>query len=351
MASLALPIISGVGGIVSSLIGGDSAEKAANQQRAALLGSAQQINTTSANVNNQINAATASGTSGITNAATSAGGIAQAAGAAANTGIGGAVTGATGNYQPYTSAGSTAVGGLANLASGGTLGSTFSGPTAASLNDPNAPGSAGYQFTLQQGQEAIQKAAAAQGGLFSSGTLKSLAGYTTGTDNQYYNSAYQQALSTFQANQQSALNQAGVLQGLSSQGLAAAAGASNAQLQGATQQGANTINTGEYAGTAGLTGATSSGNLGLSGAVQGGGLIQSAAAQAAGYGAQAGNAQAAGTLEQGYSLQNVVGGATNALSGYLSSLNLGGGGLASSAGQTFNNLPTGGGSNPFVITS
>lgn len=328
LASLFGPgTISALGSIGTSLIGANAAETAANQERSAYLSSAQQVNQTSQNVNQQINQQIASGQTGITGAATTAGGLAQAAGTSANAGIGSAVDSTAGNYSPYTSAGSTAVNGLQQLAGSSALGGTFAAPTAASLNDPNAPGSAGYQFTLQQGQEAIQKAAAAQGGLFSSGTLKSLAGYTTGTANQYYNQAYNQALSTFQANQQSALNKAGVLSGLANNGLQAAAGTSNAQLQGATTQGANTIGTGEYAGTTGLTGATSSGQLGLSGAVQGGQLIQSAASTAAGYGAQAGQALAAGTLGKAASYESAVNGVANNLGTAIA-----GGGLQSSAG-------------------
>lgn len=342
LSSIIGPATSILGSVGTSLIGANAAETAANQERSAYLGSAQQVNQTSQNVNNQINSATSTGTAGITTAATGAGTLAQNAATSANTGIGSAVSNVAGNYAPYTTTGSAANAGLATLASNGTLGGTFAGPTAASLNDPNAPGSAGYQFTLQQGQEAIQKAAAAQGGLFSSGTLKSLAGYTTGTANQYYGQAYNQALSTFQANQQSALNQAGVLQGLSNTGLSAAAGTSAAQLQGATTQGANTINTGEYAGTAGLTGATSAGQLGLSGAVQGGQLIQSAANTAAGYGAQAGQAQAAGTLGQAASYESAVNGVANNLGTYLS-----GGGPTAAPGQGLGAY----GSNPFGVNT
>jgi hypothetical protein len=52
----------------------------------------------------------------------------------------------------------------------------------------------GYQFQLQQGMNAIQGGAAAQGGLLSGGTLKALQKYGTGLANQSYNEAYNRYL-------------------------------------------------------------------------------------------------------------------------------------------------------------
>ena len=50
----------------------------------------------------------------------------------------------------------------------------------------------GYQFQLQQGQQAINNSAAAQGNVLSGGTQKALASYSTGLANQSYNTAYNQ---------------------------------------------------------------------------------------------------------------------------------------------------------------
>ena len=55
-------------------------------------------------------------------------------------------------------------------------------------------GNPGYQFALQQAQDAIQKSAAAKGTLLTGGTLKDLAGYTAGAASQNYNNIFNQQL-------------------------------------------------------------------------------------------------------------------------------------------------------------
>ena len=360
--------VSAGAGIISNLIGGSSAQKAANQQRAAGIAAANQVNATEAQTGQNIGGNVANAQQWSTDATQAAQGLSTGATQAAqglssqgvaqaNQGIGANAAQIQQNFSPYTAAGATAVGGLANLANGGgTLGSTFTAPTAASLNNPNAPGSAGYQFTLQQGQQAIQRAAAAQGGLFSTGTLKSLANYTTGTANQYYGQAYNQALQSFQANQQSALNQAGVLQGLSGQGLAATGSASNALqtaglaqgqniTQGAQYQGTTGIQGAQYQGTIGTQGAQYAGNIGYQGALAGGQLANQAAVNAGNFATNASNAQAQGTISQGLAQQGIVNSVANGLSGYLSGLSSG---ISpnSPANQQVNNLPIGSVTNP-----
>lgn len=69
---------------------------------------------------------------------------------------------------------------------------TFSAPTG--TDDP------GFQFAVQQGQDAIQRSAAAKGTLLTGGTLKDLASYTTGAALQDYAGAYNRALNTFGTN-------------------------------------------------------------------------------------------------------------------------------------------------------
>jgi hypothetical protein len=68
-------------------------------------------------------------------------------------------------------------------------------------NDP------GYQFQLQQGNQAIERSAAARGGLTSGATGKALANYTTNLANTTYGDAYNRYLQT--NNQQ--FNQANTL--------------------------------------------------------------------------------------------------------------------------------------------
>lgn len=54
--------------------------------------------------------------------------------------------------------------------------------------------SPGYQFSLQQGQNSINKAAAASGNLYSSNTLAALSNYNTGAAGQQYNSYVNQLM-------------------------------------------------------------------------------------------------------------------------------------------------------------
>jgi len=134
------------------------------------------------------------------------------------------------NYSPYLSAGSTASGTLSSLL--GTPGQglltpwtqQFTAPTAA-----QAEQTPGYQFQLQQGENAVQNSAAGRGGLLSGRTLADLNNYAQGTastnyQNTFNNAAtqYQSAYNTFQNNQN---NQYSRLMGVSGQGLQAAQGA------------------------------------------------------------------------------------------------------------------------------
>lgn len=68
------------------------------------------------------------------------------------------------------------------------------------LNDP------GYSFQLQQGQQALQRAQAAQG-VTGGAALKELDAYSQGVANSYYNQAYSRAQSTFQQNYANQANQ------------------------------------------------------------------------------------------------------------------------------------------------
>lgn len=155
------------GSILSGILGGNAASKAAQQQAAA-------------------GKAAASGQ--------------QAAGTQAQNDLQMALKNETGNEQPFVSAGQGAVGNLAQLLQpGGSLTqgySNFSAPTGVTMqNDP------GYQFQLQQGMNAIQNSAAARGGLLSTGTAKNLNNYAQGTASQAFNDVYNRALTSYQTNQ------------------------------------------------------------------------------------------------------------------------------------------------------
>jgi hypothetical protein len=136
------------------------------------------------------------------------------------------------NYSPYLQAGSTASNTLSSLT--GTPGQglltpwtqQFTAPTAA-----QAEATPGYQFQLQQGENAAQNSAAGQGSLLSGRTLASLNNYAQGTASTNYQNTfnnaqtqYQSAYNTFQNNQN---NQYSRLMGVAGQGLQAASGAGN----------------------------------------------------------------------------------------------------------------------------
>jgi len=144
-----------------------------------------------------------------------------------------------GMYAPYSETGISALMSLKDLASsGGPLDTTFS------FNPTDLSSDPGYMFTLQQGQKAIQQAAAAKGGLFSSSTLKGLAGYTTGTANQYFNDAFNRALNTYTTNRGTALSRASTLQGLAGMGYGATSAGAGAVGSTSSQQAGNTVNEG-----------------------------------------------------------------------------------------------------------
>jgi hypothetical protein len=82
------------------------------------------------------------------------------------------------NEQPYMQAGQTAIGQMAGMANQ----QPFS--MADFQEDP------GYQFNLQQGQNAIQASAAARGGLMNGNTLTSLSNYSQNAASNEYQNAY-----------------------------------------------------------------------------------------------------------------------------------------------------------------
>jgi hypothetical protein len=71
----------------------------------------------------------------------------------------------------------------------------------------------GYQFNLQQGQQAIERSAAARGGLNSGATEKSLAQYSQGLAGQQY----QNAFNNFNTNQSNTFNRLAGMAGVGQQ--------------------------------------------------------------------------------------------------------------------------------------
>jgi hypothetical protein len=156
------------------------------------------------------------------------------------------------NEQPYQAAGTTA---LQQLAAGTAAGGEFnSTPTAQQVlaQDP------GYEFNLEQGQQALERAEAAGGSVGSGGALKAGVQYASDYANNEYNNAYQRYITTRQNNYTNLANLAGY--GLSADstlagaGTAAAGNVSNTELTGAAQQGSD-LTSAASATAAGTTGA------------------------------------------------------------------------------------------------
>lgn len=93
----------------------------------------------------------------------------------------------TKNQQPYMNAGYTALNTIGQDQANGT-------GFAASFTPQNYIDTPGYNFQMQQGQNAINSSAAATGGVLNGGTLKALDQYTTGLANTTYGQAYQNYL-------------------------------------------------------------------------------------------------------------------------------------------------------------
>lgn len=242
-----------IGSIGSSLIGANGASKAADAQAAA----AQQASQLQGQAGQQ------------------ALGIQQSAGAAGQK-----------ELAPYTAAGGAGlnaleyglgIGGTANgsgVGSGSLLqpyGQSFTAPTGITAqNDP------GYQARLQLGQDAIQRSAAAKGGVVTGGTAQALNNEAQDYASNEYGNVYNRALNTFDTNfnayNTGQTNQFNRLAGIASSGQAAAGTAAQLGVNSANSQ-ANTIT-----GTASQQGqdltnagnATASGYVGQANAYSGG---------------------------------------------------------------------------------
>jgi hypothetical protein len=138
------------------------------------------------------------------------------------------------NYQPYQAAGTSALSKLT---------SSVTNPTAFNMSDFMSD--PGYQFTLQQGQNAINSSAAAKGNALSGGTLKAQTQYATGLANTTYGDAYNRYLATSQQNYNQLAGVAGLglnaTNSASSADLGTASGVANLQTQAGNAQAAGII--------------------------------------------------------------------------------------------------------------
>jgi hypothetical protein len=155
------------------------------------------------------------------------------------------------NLNPYLAAGNQGITSLASmLQPGGALTQQFSfAPTTAQLAQ-----TPGYQFELNQGDQAATRAATAAGNGISGNLDTALSQYNQGLAGTTFNNAYNQALTTFQTNRQNTLQPLSTL-------INAGQNATN-QFDTAAQNfgnltSANTIGGSVYQGNAGLNNATS----------------------------------------------------------------------------------------------
>jgi hypothetical protein len=184
---------------------------------------------------------------------------------------------------PYLAAGNSALNSLQyGLGTGGTANGsgvgqgslltpysqTFSAPTG--LTEQNDPG---YEARLQLGQDAIQRSAAARGGVVTGGTAQSLNNEAQDYASNEYGNVYNRALNTFNTNynayntnQTNQYNKLAALTGagqttatnLANQGQSAANATSNIDLTTGAQQGQDIQNAGAAKYNSGLSGASNS---------------------------------------------------------------------------------------------
>lgn len=163
------------------------------------------------------------------------------------------------DLMPYKQAGDTSLSQLmGQMGANGYFNQTYTGQDV--YSDPS------YQFRLQQGQNAIQSSAAAQGGLLSGATLKALQNYGQESASQEYGNAYNR----FNADQTNRYNRLSNLVGIG-QNAAAQVGNAGAQTAQAvannTMQGANALAAGQVGSANAWSGAAN--NLGSMAAAYG----------------------------------------------------------------------------------
>lgn len=254
-------IFGGVTSLLGGLIGGNAAKSAATTI-------SNKANSVAQSIDRQTGLAIGSGQDAISqsNAAVNAGtGAANTAISNAGAGQQQIYTQMTGGYQPYQAAGTY---GLNQLqANAGTF--SF---------DPNdISKNPAYQFQLAQGNKAIQNSAALKGMLNSGSTLKSLDNYSQGLASTSEQNLYNQALSTYNVNQQGYQNLANLGQNANSQAIQAGsvyggqmgslAGLSaNTNMQGAGMLSNTAMQGNEYIGNIGMKGIEDAGQVMMQGA-------------------------------------------------------------------------------------
>ena len=287
-AAIAVPaLISAGSSIISGVIGSRAAQGAANtQDQAAQRVSNQYLDSARQSGQQVVDASTAAGQR-MTDASGQAGQqVVDAAGNAA-TGINQATQqGVAGSQQavgsandllsniygqasgftdPYRNAGAGAVNSLAGLL----------GPDGEFMQqfkfDPDQD--PGYQFRLEQGQRALERSAAARGGLQGGGTLKALVRYAQGVASDEYGKSFDR----FQADRKNRFGMLSDLAGFGQRAVGQQLEAGNAYGTGTSR---NLMQGAQFEGELGVRGATAAGDVGFRGAQQAGVFTTNAARSA-----------------------------------------------------------------------
>lgn len=300
------------GSLISGITGGKAAKTAAQQLKDSQTAAIANTNKVTQAGQGGVFAATGAGQTGVSDATAQGQRGIDTGVAAANSTLDQSREQQLQLLQPYLQSGTNSLSSLQQLAgAGGPLDKTFSFDPSNLQSDP------GYAFTLQQGQQALQRSAAASGKLFSGGTLKSLAGYTTGTANQYFNDAFNRAQSTFNTNQNTALSRINTLQGLANLGFSGTTAANTAVGNTLGQSATNLTNAGAQKANLGEAGATYNAGLGVAGADQVANLGMQGNDQIVKALTNQGNASAAGTVANTNSWLGALKGGTDAITNYL----------------------------------
>lgn len=178
-----------------------------------------------------------------------------------------------------------------------------------------------YKFQLDQGTQAIQNSASANGLGNSGSTLKNLTEFGQGLASTYYNQAFNQAQSTFQTNQNTTLQN---LQALINTGEFGTNQYNGALENFGNRASANTVNAGYYGGNANLSVADLIAGQNLQGQETSGEMGMRAGEIAGQDAIGAGAVYGQGILNQGKSLGNLVGDGLSMVAGGLGGFATGG---------------------------
>lgn len=206
-AAMAIPAVIGAGtSLFGAITGRNAAKTAGTRQANSVESSIQYLNDRTQQARNDIEGGASTATNWVQPAVDYAGSL----------------------QMPYVQGGQQAESQLNTLL--GAPINQFSYDPSQVANDP------GYQFTLAQGQKALEASAAARGQSLSGGQLKALSQFNQGNAATFENQFYNQALNTFNTNQAQTQQRVGNLFGQTSQGLNAATTLGQQQIQGSEYQ-------------------------------------------------------------------------------------------------------------------